>query len=214
MHLPADVGPLRVLELTGIAAFGLSGAMTGIRKGFDLVGVLLLAELTALGGGVVRDLLIGATPPSAFRSPEALLLAAAAALVAMVAHPAVGRLFRVVLVLDAVGLGLFCTSGALTALHAGLDPVPAALLGVVTAVGGGVLRDVVACEVPLLVRADSDLYAVPAALGAGTVVALDRAGGYTPGTGVATTGVVILLRLAALHFRWRAPLARGARRPA
>jgi hypothetical protein len=124
VHLPADVGPLRVLELTGIAAFGLSGAMTGIRKGFDLVGVLLLAELTALGGGVVRDLLIGATPPSAFRSPEALLLAAAAALVAMVAHPAVGRLFRVVLVLDAVGLGLFCTSGALTALHAGLDPVP------------------------------------------------------------------------------------------
>lgn len=208
METAALSTPLHALELVGICAFALSGAMTGIRKGFDLVGILLLAVLTALGGGVIRDVVIGATPPAAFRSLDYLAVAGAAALVAMVAHPAVERVYRLVLVLDAVGLGLFCTTGALVAHRAGLGPVPAVLLGVVTAVGGGVLRDVVACEVPLLVRADSDLYAVPAAVGATAVVVLEEADAYQPGWGVVVAGGVLLLRLAAMRWDWRAPTAR------
>lgn len=206
---PASMStPLHVLELLGICAFALSGAMTGIRKGFDLVGILLLATLTALGGGVIRDVVIGATPPAAFRSVDYLAVAGAAAIVAMVAHPAVERVYRLVLVLDAVGLGLFCTTGALIAHRAGLGPVPAVLLGVVTAVGGGVLRDVVALEVPLLVRADSDLYAVPATLGAAAVVTLEETGTYEPVWGGVVAAGVLLLRLAAMRWDWRAPTAR------
>ena len=153
------------LELAGIVAFALSGATVAIRKGFDAVGIVLLALLTALGGGVIRDLLIGATPPAAFRDVELLILPVVAALVAMVVHPVIDRLYRVVLLLDAAGLALFSVTGTLIAAEAGLQPVQAAFLGIVTCVGGGVLRDVVALEVLVLVRADSDLYAVPAALG-------------------------------------------------
>ncbi|NHC45181.1 trimeric intracellular cation channel family protein [Motilibacter aurantiacus] len=207
------------LELAGIVAFALSGATLAIRKGFDVVGIVLLALLTALGGGVIRDLLIGATPPAAFRDLELLVLPVVAALVAMVAHPLINRAFRVVLLLDAAGLALFSVTGTLLASEAGLDPVQAAFLGVVTCVGGGVLRDVVARETPVLVRADSDLYAVPAALGAGLVSTLENLGAYTPTAGLLAASAVFLLRVAAMAFDWRAPVARQpaatprARRP-
>ncbi|TYP90490.1 trimeric intracellular cation channel family protein [Blastococcus xanthinilyticus] len=151
---------MQVLELVGVFAFAVSGALTAIGRDFDVVGIAFLAVITALGGGIVRDVVLGDTPPPAFTGWQYLVVALTAAAVTSVAHPWLGRLGRPLLVFDAAGLGLFCVAGTEKALDAGLAPVAAALLGVTTAVGGGVLRDVLARETPALFRPDSELYAV------------------------------------------------------
>ena len=150
------------LDLIGLFVFGISGALMAIRRDFDVVGIAILAVTTALGGGILRDLVLGDTPPPAFTQWAYLVVPLAAAAVTFVAHPELERLMRTLLVFDAAGLGLFCVSGTVKVLDHGLAPVAAATLGVTTAVGGGVLRDVIARETPALVRPDSELYVVPA----------------------------------------------------
>jgi uncharacterized membrane protein YeiH len=196
-----------VLELIGIYVFATSGALTAIRKDFDAVGILLLAEVTALGGGVIRDLLLGITPPSALTHVGYYLVPALAAAVAFVAHPAAARLWRMVLVFDAAGLGLFSVSGTLIGIHHGLAVLPAAGIGVITGVGGGVLRDIVARDIPLLVRAETDLYSVPAFAGALLVALLSRQGWAGPWAATGVAAFVFAFRLVALKFHWRAPRA-------
>jgi uncharacterized membrane protein YeiH len=198
-----------VLELIGIVAFALSGAMLAIRKDFDVVGIVFLAEAAALGGGVVRDVLIGSVPPTAFRNLDYLLLPIAVGIVAALVHETIERINLSILFFDAVGLALFTVNGTLLARDAGLSPVPAALLGVTTGVGGGLIRDVVARDTPLVVRRDSEIYAIPAALGALVVATADANDAYGPAIGVAAAATILALRLAALTFGWRAP---GARR--
>jgi uncharacterized membrane protein YeiH len=198
-----------VFELIGIFAFALSGAMMAIRKRFDVVGIVLLAELTALGGGILRDVVIGDTPPVAFRRLDYLAVPAAAAVVAAIAHPAVNRVLRPLLVFDAAGLALFAVTGTLVALDAGIDPVPAAVLGVMTGVGGGLMRDVVAREIPVVVRPDSELYAIPAAIGALTVAFAADAGASPAAVGAAAAAAVFAVRVAAIQRGWHAPGARS-----
>jgi uncharacterized membrane protein YeiH len=156
-----DHGVQLAFELVGIFAFAVSGALMAIRKDFDVVGIVLLAGITALGGGVARDLVIGAIPPTAFTHLGYFLTPVAAAAVTFFAHPAFERLTTAVLVFDAAGLGLFCVGGTLKALAYGLSPLPAAALGVLTGVGGGVLRDVIAREIPALVRPDTSCTPCP-----------------------------------------------------
>ena len=204
---------MEVLDLIGLFAFAVSGALMAIERDYDLVGVATLAVVTALGGGIVRDLVLGDTPPPAFHRWEYLVVALAAAAIAFIAHPRLGPLRKPLLVFDAAGLGFFCVAGTEKALDHGLTPLAAALLGVTTAVGGGVLRDVLARETPALFRADSYLYAVPAAAGAlvvGVASAFD-AGGPVLGAGVAAA--IFVVRVLALQHRWRGPLARGRRPP-
>ena len=128
------------LDLTGIFAFAISGALMAIRRDFDIVGIAILAVITTLGGGILRDLVLGHTPPPAFARWEYLVVPLAAAAVTFVAHPELERFMRTLLVFDAAGLGLFCVAGTVKALEHGLAPVAAATLGVTTAVGGGVLQ--------------------------------------------------------------------------
>jgi uncharacterized membrane protein YeiH len=201
-----------VLELVGIVAFALSGAMLAIRKDFDVVGIVFLAEVAALGGGVVRDVLIGSVPPTAFLNLDYLLSPIVVGLMAAIAHEPIGRIHRPILFFDAVGLALFTVNGTLLARNAGLSPVPAALLGVTTGVGGGLIRDIVARDTPLVVRRDSEIYAIPAALGALVVAFADARDAYGPAVGIAAAVLILALRVAALGFGWRAPGAR--RRPA
>ncbi|GLY99095.1 trimeric intracellular cation channel family protein [Actinoplanes sp. NBRC 103695] len=196
------------LELAGLYVFATSGALLAIQKGFDVVGILMLAMLTALGGGILRDLIIGDTPPAAFTEVIYLIIPLVAAVVTFFAHPLVQRLAFTVLVFDAAGLGLFCVTGTLKALDFDLGPVQAVLLGITTAVGGGVMRDITARETPSLVRTDSELYAIPAAIGA-TLVACAHYTGLS--TIVVATGAAILvfaLRITAMLRHWRAPYAR------
>jgi uncharacterized membrane protein YeiH len=197
-----------VLETLGVFAFAISGAFLAVRRGFDIVGVVVLAVVTAIGGGVLRDVLIGDTPPAAFTEWPYFAAPIAAAFVTFLFHPAVERLMRTVLVFDAAGLGVFCVAGTVKALDYGLGPLPAAALGVTTGVGGGLLRDIVARETPVLVDPTSTLYAIPALIGALAVTVLWELDVYEPAWGVVVAGWIILVRLAAMWRGWRAPTAR------
>ncbi|MGW0536418.1 trimeric intracellular cation channel family protein [Streptomyces sp. NPDC003032] len=195
------------LDIVGIFVFAISGALLAVRKNFDVFGIAVLAEVTALGGGLFRDLVIGAVPPAAFTDLGYFITPLFAAALVFFLHPEVERTQLAVNVFDAAGLGLFCVAGTTKAYDYGLGLTASATLGLATAVGGGVLRDIVANEVPSLVRWDRDLYAVPAIVGA-TMVALcirfDELTAFTSGLAVVTTFV---LRLLALRYHWRAPRA-------
>ncbi|MCR2811298.1 MULTISPECIES: TRIC cation channel family protein [unclassified Microbacterium] len=199
-----------LLDFLGTFFFAVSGSLLAAHRGFDIVGSVLLGFLTGLGGGVIRDLILGVTP-TAFSQPIYLLAPLAAAGLVFFLYAAVERLPRTLLVFDAAGLGLFCTTGATKALDLGMNPVAAALLGVTTGVGGGLLRDVVANRDPQLFD-PNDLYAIPAMLGAAIITAAWLVGWRHPVTQLAVGVLVFAFRLASLRFRWRAPRAVARRR--
>lgn len=194
-----------ILDLLGVFFFAVSGSLLAARKGFDLVGSLLLASLAALGGGVVRDLIIG-TQPAAFSNPAYLVPPVLATGLVFFLYSGVERASNLLILFDAGGLALFCITGTLKALTFGLNPVAAVLLGVTTGVGGGLLRDVVANEVPQLFD-PRDVYALPAFLGAVLTAVLVGAGWFTVVTGAVVAGLVFTLRVCAWRFGWHAPLA-------
>lgn len=196
---------LVVLDLVGIFVFAITGALVGVRKELDVFAVLVLAATTGLGGGFLRDVLIGAVPPAALADWRYLLVPAAAGLVTFFFHPSLGRKERVINLLDAAGLALFCVTGALKALAFGLGPVPAALMGMLTGIGGGMVRDVLTGRVPLVFR--GELYATPALVGAAVAVVGHEAGLRT----VVVAGPAALLcfgwRVLAMRRGWNAPRA-------
>ncbi len=200
-------GTLVILDLLGIFVFALSGGLVAVRKQLDVFGVLVLAGTTGLGGGFLRDVLIDATPPAALADWRYLLVPVAAGLLTFGYHPALGRMERAVVVSDAFGLSLFCVSGALKAVDYGLGPLPAALLGMTTGIGGGLLRDLLTGRVPVVFR--GELYAIPALAGSAVAVAGVRAG--LPLLPVAVVGALVCLtwRLLALWRHWQAPIATG-----
>ena len=157
-----------LLDLVGVLVFAVSGGLVAVKKQLDLFGVLVLALVAGLGGGVLRDLLIGIVPPTGVTDWRLVAAGALGGLLTFLWHPAFGRISRIVKVLDAAGLGAFCVSGALTALALGMPDLTCVIVGTLSAIGGGMLRDVLAREVPeVLTR---ELYAVPALLGATLVV--------------------------------------------
>ncbi|MDG9704809.1 trimeric intracellular cation channel family protein [Streptomyces sp. DH37] len=195
------------LDLAGIFVFAVSGALLAVRKNFDVVGMALLAEVTGLGGGLFRDLVIGAVPPAAFTDLGYLLTPLAATALVFFLHPQVERINRAVMVFDAAGLGLFCVTGTVKAHAYGLGLTASVVMGLATAAGGGVLRDVLANEVPSLLRWDREVYAVPAVVGATAVALLIKAGELNGVTSGAAAALAFVLRLLALRYNWRAPRA-------
>jgi uncharacterized membrane protein YeiH len=198
---------LVILDLVGIFVFAMSGALVGVRKELDVFGVLVLAGTTGLGGGFLRDVLIGATPPAALADWRYLMVPAAGGLVTFAFHPVIGRLERSINVLDAFGLSLFCVTGATKALEYGLGPVPAALMGMVTGIGGGMVRDLLAGRVPVIFR--GELYATPALAGAAIAVAGTRADLPVLAVALAGAGVCLVWRLLAMWRGWQAPMPTG-----
>ncbi|GHF50028.1 UPF0126 membrane protein [Streptomyces mashuensis] len=195
------------LDLAGIFVFAISGALLGVRKNFDVFGMAVLAEVTALGGGLFRDLIIGAVPPAAFTDLGYFLTPLLATVIVFFLHPEVERITKAVNVFDAAGLGLFCVAGTVKAYDHGLGLTFAATLGLATAVGGGVLRDVLAHEVPSLLRWDRDLYAVPAMVGSTMAALLIRYGELNAQTSMVPALTAFALRLMAMRYHWRAPRA-------
>ena len=200
------------LNLIGIFVFAISGALLAVRKNYDIVGMAVLAEITATGGGILRDLVLGAVPPAAFTDHVSFLIPLGAAALTFFAHRQLNRIQYAVLVFDAAGLAVFCVAGTAKALAYGLGPVEAIALGAMTAVGGGIMRDVLAKEQPAVLRADSELYAVPAVLGAAIIVGAHALTPTLNSLLIASVAsiFVFVLRMAALHYGWRAPRPWGA----
>src|SRR4051795_9271532 len=200
MDVPHGFDPtlILVLNLAGTFIFGLSGGLAAVRGRLDLFGIVVLAGVVGLAGGIIRDLLIG-TPPATFRDWRYLAAAGAAGLICFFARPALERVQRSVLVFDAIGLGLFCVTGATKALDFRLGPVQAIILGAITAIGGGMLRDVLLGDVPTVLR--HELYAVPALLGAGVLVLAQETGNDSPIFPVLGVAVCVGVRLVGLKYR-------------
>ncbi|MGV9801751.1 trimeric intracellular cation channel family protein [Mycobacterium sp. NPDC003449] len=192
-----------VLNYLGIVMFASSGAMVAIRKGLDLFGIAALGVLTAVSGGVLRDLFLNVSPPSSIEHWPNITVALVATAVATLTARIFIRLRRIVLTLDAIGMGFFATSGAAFAVDVGASWFAAVLIGVTTAIGGGIVRDVLVREIPLLMGTD-DLYAVPAVIGATAYAVVDYLGPQWAGLVVGTV-LATALRLAGLAFRWRLP---------
>jgi uncharacterized membrane protein YeiH len=198
---PSQLVPL---DLVGTFVFALSGGLTAVRARLDLFGVIVVGTVTAIGGGIIRDTLLGRTPPTALRHWYYLAVPAVAALVVFVWHPAVARLRRTSIVFDAAGLGLFTVTGTRLALDSGVGLAGSCALGLLTGIGGGVVRDVLVREIPL-VLVQGELYAVAALVGAARVClgkAVDLLGApWSVGCAV----VVFALRVLAVRRNWSVP---------
>ena len=197
---------LLVLNLAGTFVFGLSGGLAGVEKRLDIFGVVVLAVVVGLAGGITRDLLIG-VPPQTFRDWRYLAVAGGAGLVTVLAQPALERLERPILVLDAAGLALFSVTGASTALDHHVGAAEAVVLGAITGVGGGVLRDILVREIPVVLR--TGLYAIPALVGAAVVVGAAESGSHDLAFPLVGAAVCFITRLAGLYFDLNVPRAPG-----
>jgi uncharacterized membrane protein YeiH len=193
------------LDLVGTFVFALSGAIAGIKRRLDLFGVLVLSFVAGNVGGITRDLLIGATPPAPIGDWRYLAVSLLAGVVTLRWYASIDRLWSSVLVFDGAGLALFAVSGAQKALAYELNPVMAALLGMLTGIGGGMARDVLLVEIPTVLRAE--LYAVAALAGSAVVVIGDAL--QLPSAAVTMTGAIFCfgLRLIAIRRGWHLPVA-------
>ncbi len=199
---------VNVLEVVAVFVSAVAGGLAAVRKRFDLFGVLVLAWVCGLGGGILRDVLIGDTPPVGISSWKLVVAAIAAGLATFVLHPGLTRLRRSVIVLDAAALSLFVVQGTAKALDLEAGLLASLVVGVLTGIGGGVLRDMLVGEVPLIF-ADRQLYAVPAILGAATVVVLWETGWWQWWSALCVVALVFGFRLLSLALGWVVPHAGG-----
>lgn len=191
------------LQLAGILAFALSGALVGVRRNLDILGVVVVGAATGTGGGILRDILLGVHPPVSFLHWPNLVVAVAGSLVVFFVHPRLTRIRRFEVVFDAFGLGLFSANGAALALASGQAPITSVLVGTIAAIGGGVIRDVLVDTVPgVLTR---ELYAVSALLGAGLAVAVVALGGGVIAGSLVGGTTAIVLRLTSVARGWHLP---------
>ena len=194
---------LVALDLVGTFVFALSGGMVAVKHRLDLFGVLVLSFAAATAGGILRDVLIGAVPPVAIETWHYLAVSTLAGLITFLWYPTINRMRNPVQVFDAVGLALFAVTGTDKALAYGLGPAPAALLGMLTGIGGGMVRDMLVLEIPMVLRAD--LYAVAALAGAVTVVIGRMRGLPSAATTIAGALLCLILRLLAIRRGWHLP---------
>ena len=200
-----DPDLILALSLAGTFIFGLTGGIAAVRKHLDVFGVVVLALAVGMAGGIVRDLLIG-RPPETFRDGRYIAAAAAAGVLTALAPRLLERPRRALDVLDAGGLAVFCVAGASTALAFDVPPVQAVLLGAITGIGGGMLRDILVDEIPEVLRG-GPLYAVPALLGAGIVVIGSEAGSQSALFPLAGMAACFGLRVAAVRHDINLPRA-------
>lgn len=195
-----------VLDLLGTLVFAVSGGLVAARARLDVFGFVVLALAAGSAGGVLRDLLIGDTPPVAITDWRYAAVCAVAGLGVFAFGQQLARVTDALRVVDAVGLGIFAVAGTVKSLEAGLGDPASIGLGVLTAIGGGIVRDVLSGTVPIVLRAD--IYAVAAAVGSLAVVLATHAGQPMWLAAIGGAAVAMTLRLAAIHFAWHAPRQR------
>jgi uncharacterized membrane protein YeiH len=199
---------LELLVWAGTLTFAATGALTAVQEEFDLIGVLVLASITAIGGGAIRDVIVGVLPPESFRNEPLLWLVAATGLAIFYLHRHLNNEGRVLYALDTLGLAIFAALGSERGLAAGLGLWGVVFAGVVSGVGGGVLRDVLSGSVPGIFYRSGDFYASAAAVGALTLFLLHLAG---VGAGVAlvvSVAATVAMRVGSRLLGLRLPVPR------
>jgi uncharacterized membrane protein YeiH len=199
------------LDLIGTFVFAISGAASGVKSRLDVFGVSVLAYVAGNAGGIARDVLIGALPPAAISDWRYVATSLIAGLATFLWYPEIRRLQSIVLLFDAAGLATFAVAGTQKALAFGAHPVAAALLGMLTGIGGGMVRDLLVNEIPVVLRAE--LYAVAALAGAAIVVAGHLLHWPPAPTAVAAAVVCFVIRFIAIRRGWRLPVSDGSGRP-
>ena len=194
---------LYLLDLIGTAAFAASGAWRGVRRHMDLFGVLVLGLVTAVGGGTLRDMLLGDIPPFSLQDETYLYVAIIAALFVFINRERFKAFEKPLLYLDAVGLGTFVVIGTTKALDFELGFLGAVLMGLMTATAGGLVRDVLANEVPLILR--REIYASACLAGGVLLVILEQVDVARPTAALLAAVTVIAVRLLAIYFNWSLP---------
>ena len=196
---------LLIADLVGVAVFAASGGSAGVAKRLDVFGVVFVGVAAALGGGILRDVVINEFPPLAFADWRYVVVASGASLLVFWLHPQLARVRRLVLLLDAAGLGLFTAAGTLKALQIGVPVVGSCVLGMITGIGGGVLRDILTGEIPVVLR--REIYAVAALIGAIAVAIGQRSGVPSLAVLVGSAVIIFGIRVVALRRKWSAPIA-------
>ncbi len=216
--IPARLGSPEVIstflvafDLTGTFVFALSGATAAVKNKLDAFGVMVLAFAAATAGGITRDLMIGSLPPAAINDWRYIAVSLLAGIIVFFWSPLINRLSSPVLLFDAAGLGLFCVVGADKALAFHAGPVAAIILGMMTGIGGGMVRDILVREVPTVLR--TELYAVAALLGASVLVGGRALGLPSHVVAPIGAGLCITLRLLALHYGWHLPTPTADSKP-
>lgn len=195
--------PLYILDLLGTFAFAISGSFRAIRHELNILGMMVLAIVTGVGGGVMRDLILGATPPTVFYDQSYIGICILAALISFWAAPHIASRWNYVQIADAIGLGVFVAIGASKADLMNSVPLTILILSVITACGGGVLRDMLVAEIPLILRID--FYATAAILGGTTYIICDYFDVPSVWKIIATILVTYLMRVIALQFKFTLP---------
>lgn len=199
---------LLVLDIVGIAVFAVSGALVAVDKKLDIFGVIFLAVGTALGGGFIRDALIGATPAAALTDWRYLATPAIAGLIVFYVHPSVARWSRLFLLVDAAGLGLFAVAGTRKAIDFGVGPLGSSAIGILTAIGGGMIRDILVREIPVVLH--REIYATAALLATIVVVVGDRLRIDDVLVAVIAICLAFCIRVVSRWKNWAAPTARAS----
>jgi uncharacterized membrane protein YeiH len=200
------VSVLYFLDLLGTAAFAASGALAGVQRRMDLLGVVVLGLVTAVGGGTIRDVLLGAVPPFCFNDENYLYLSIVVALLVFYFHHGLDFLRRPLLYFDALGLGTFLVIGTGKALAFKHGFIVSVMMGVMTATAGGVVRDVLSDQVPFILQ--KEIYATACIFGGILYYILYLLGMNEPLTAVISAFLVVVIRIVAIHRHWSLPLAK------
>jgi len=194
---------IQVVDILGVFVFALSGALAAVKKKMDILGMLVLAVVTAVGGGTLRSILIGDTPVPFLRDPNYLIACAIATLLVFFFHRLIKKLDKPIIIFDAVGLGLFMSLGVTIALEKGLPMWASLLMGIITASFGGVIRDVLSAEIPLIFR--KEFYASACLVGGLFYLALSYYQVNHEILIIASAFTVFVVRMLGIHYNWSLP---------
>lgn len=195
-----------ILEILGTAVFAITGALKAVKHELDILGILVLASITGTGGGILRDLILGDTPPSSFVDETYFIISLISALIVFFMAPKIVKIWQIIRIGDAIGLGLFTAIGAAKGISYEMGIIGIILTGAITATGGGIIRDILVNEIPLVIR--KDFYATAAIIGSLFLIGAETLHIDTTTSILSAAALTTGLRLLAMKLNLHLPKAR------